>query len=112
MLSFCCDKLAQHLYALLSSGKELQLEQFQEAVIKVLLSLGLRDCLHIAGGLTKRFHQALCFQAFKLHPNSKVRPVQVQLPQVNMRLYLLVDKFHVVADWLSSVDWALPVPVS
>ena len=57
----------------------------------MLRSLGLRDCLRIAGGLTKRSHQARCFQAFKLHPDFKVRPWQAQHPQVDMQLDLRVD---------------------
>ena len=85
MPSFRCDELAQHLYAVLGGGEELRPEQFPEAVIKVLRSLGRRDCLRIVGGLTERSHQARCFQ---LHPNLEVRPGQAQRPLVDMRLDL------------------------
>ena len=94
--SFRCDELAQHLYAVLGGGEELRPEPFPEAVIKVLRSLGRRDCLRIAGGLTERSHQARCFQAFKLHPNFKVRPGQAQRPPVDMRLTCV---------WTSSTSW-------
>ena len=93
--SFRCDELAQHLYAVLGGGEELRPEPFPEAVIKVLRSLGRRDCLRIAGGLTDRSQQARCFQAFRLHRKFQVKDL---LRPVDMRLDLRVDEFHVVAD--------------